>query len=168
MCEPTIRRSGYCIHLEGNIGVGKSTFPKEFQIRLNDKIEVIEEPVHLWTNFRGTNLLNKMYSDPHRYSYPIQSYIQLTMARNECKPASKPIRIFERSLSSGRQVFTEAMRQLNYISQDEYNILDEWYEWLCSQSSLRTLHSHNSERQKSESDDRKSRLHLQRITLENR
>lgn len=132
MYEPTIYPSEYCIHVEGNIGVGKTTFLNVMREKFKDNAEIIEEPIHLWTSFRGTNLLDKMYMDPLKYSYPIQSYIQLTLARNECRPSLKPIKIYERSLMSGRKVFTEAMKKLGYINQDEYNILDDWYEWLCS------------------------------------
>jgi deoxynucleoside kinase len=38
----------------------------------------------------------------------------------------------ERSLGSGRYIFTEAIKQKGHISRTEYDILDAWYQWLIS------------------------------------
>ena len=120
----------YYILVEGNIAVGKSTFIQRLREKLGPHATIIGEPVDQWTNLKGTNLLKEMYLYPHSRSFHIQSYIQLTMAVNQQQFVQTPIKIMERSLDSGRHVFTEAMKLLGHIDNTEYNILDEWYKWL--------------------------------------
>ena len=130
MNSPTCHKSRYYILVEGNIAVGKSTFINRLEEKLGHNATVFNEPVDKWTNLRGTNLLKEMYQDPARNSFAIQTYIQLTMAMTQQSMIYKPIKVMERSLNSGRKVFTEAMKILGHINQTEYNILDEWYQWL--------------------------------------
>ena len=87
----------YTILVEGNIGSGKTTFLDKFLDR-QDEVELLAEPVDRWRNLGGRNLLDLMYSDPARHSFLFQSYVQLTMVEQHCRPAHKPVRIMERSL----------------------------------------------------------------------
>lgn len=127
---PNPYHSNYYILVEGNIAVGKSTFIHRLKNQLGVNASIHCEPVDKWTNLRGTNLLNEMYLDPIHRSFHIQSYIQLTMAMTQQLFSNKPIKVMERSLDSGRHVFTEAMKVSRHIDSTEYNILDEWYQWL--------------------------------------
>ena len=127
---PVHLKSRYYILVEGNIAVGKSTFINRLEEKLGHNATVFNEPVDRWTNLRGTNLLKEMYHAPSRNSFAIQSYIQLTMAMTQQSMIYRPIRVMERSLNSGRKVFTEAMMIQGHINRTEYNILDEWYQWL--------------------------------------
>ncbi len=122
----------YTVLVEGNIAAGKSTFLKIMESKLGNLVSIDFEPLNKWTNFRGTNLLNKLYEDPHKNSFQFQTYVQLTMAEIQFKNSEKPIRIIERSLFSERYVFIEALKTLNLISTEEYNILDEWFNFLSS------------------------------------
>ena len=54
------------IHVEGNIGTGKSTFlnyMKQFPY-----MDVIPEPVDQWTNLNGTDVLKLAFADPKRWA----------------------------------------------------------------------------------------------------
>jgi deoxynucleoside kinase len=126
----TGQKSRYYILVEGNIAVGKSTFIDRLEEKLGRNATIFKEPVDKWTDLRGTNLLKEMYQDPPHKSFAIQTYIQLTMAMTQQSMIYRPIKVMERSLNSGRKVFTEAMKILGHISPTEYNILDEWYQWL--------------------------------------
>ena len=127
---PHFYHSNYYILVEGNIAVGKSTFIHRLENQLGINATVHCEPIDKWTDLRGTNLLNEMYLDPIHRSFHIQSYIQLTMAMTQQLFSTRPIKVMERSLDSGRHVFTEAMKISQHIDSTEYNILDEWYRWL--------------------------------------
>jgi deoxynucleoside kinase len=48
----------------------------------NVNLKIIPEPVHLWQNLNGNNLLDLMYHDPEKWSFPFHSYVQLTMLQN--------------------------------------------------------------------------------------
>ena len=62
-------QSTYHVLVEGNIGVGKSTFLNRLKENLGNDATVFTEPVELWTNFKGTNLLQQMYDNPDRNSF---------------------------------------------------------------------------------------------------
>jgi deoxyadenosine/deoxycytidine kinase len=57
------------------------------------------------------------------------------MAKIQNAPFENNVRITERSLLSERFVFIEALKQANSISPLEYDILDEWFIYLDSQTS---------------------------------
>ena len=48
-----------------------------------------------------------MYDDPSRWSLAFQSYVQLTMMQLHTKKCSRPIKMMERSIYSGRHCFIE-------------------------------------------------------------
>ena len=87
----------YTVIVEGNIGAGKTTFLQPFKKHEN-LVQVCTEPVAKWRNLQGHNLLQKMYEDPKRYSFELQSYIQLTMVQEHMKPCPVPVKMMERSL----------------------------------------------------------------------
>ena len=59
-----------------------------FNQRVN--VKIIPEPVDLWRNLNGTNLLDLMYKDPHRWALAFHSYVQLTMLENHLRLNEKP------------------------------------------------------------------------------
>ena len=63
-----------------------------------NSLQVCTEPVEKWRNLQGHNLLQKMYQDPKRWSFELQSYIQLTMVQEHMKPCDVPVKMMERSL----------------------------------------------------------------------
>ena len=54
------------IIIEGNVGVGKSTFLNYLSKNLD--IDVIFEPNQLWQDVEGHNLLEKFFLDQKRWS----------------------------------------------------------------------------------------------------
>jgi hypothetical protein len=49
------------------------------------KVNVLPEPVDLWCNLNGNNLLDLMYKDPERWTFAFHSYVQITMLENHLK-----------------------------------------------------------------------------------
>jgi len=118
------------IIVEGNIGAGKTTFLKPF-LNHPDIIDVIPEPVEKWRHTKGGhNLLEMFYQNPERNSLLLQTYVQLTMVRNHTNPCPKPLRIMERSLA--RYCFVENLYRSGTLSEPEYLVLSEWFDYLTS------------------------------------
>jgi deoxyadenosine/deoxycytidine kinase len=123
-------QSRYYILVEGNIAVGKSTFLKRLEQQLGKNAEVFPEPIDNWTNYKGVNLLHEMYKNPAKNSFRFQTFVQLSIGSIQYKLTQAPIKVMERSLNSGRHIFTEAMSRLGHIDPIEYNIIDDWYQWM--------------------------------------
>ena len=64
------------MEVQGNIGSGKTTFLNYFKDSKN--VELVPEPVKMWRNVGGYNVLDLMYKDPQRWCSTFQSYVQLT------------------------------------------------------------------------------------------
>ncbi|RLU16835.1 hypothetical protein DMN91_010903, partial [Ooceraea biroi] len=125
----------FTVCVEGNIGSGKTTFLSHF--KKFDNITVLEEPVELWRNISGTNLLELMYSDPSRYAFLFQSYVQLTMLQlHTCKTPS-PYKIMERSVYSA-MCFIENLKCNKVLRDTEVKILEEWYDWCLKNANIET------------------------------
>ena len=126
--------SGYFI-VEGNIGVGKSTFLRIIQNAL--KIPVIFEPVYRWQTINGNhNLLDQFYQDPQRWAYTFQTYAFITriMEQEEyMKKAGGGLYIAERSVFSDRYCFTLNAYEMGLMSELEWQIYKEWFNWLVMQ-----------------------------------
>lgn len=77
----------------------------------------------------GKNALQElMYSEPSRYAFLFQSYVQLTMLQlHTCKTPS-PYKIMERSVYSA-MCFVENLKRRNVLRDVEVTILENWYDW---------------------------------------
>lgn len=117
------RRQHYTVAIEGNIGCGKSTMLDYFSS--HPLIEILAEPIEEWRHYKGMNIFEKMYENPAEYAFPFQQLVISMMRRLHCKPASKPIRVMERSALSSRYVFSEELARPGYIKPNELAILDE-------------------------------------------
>ncbi|KAL3688962.1 hypothetical protein R1sor_015271 [Riccia sorocarpa] len=101
--------------------------------RLQRVMEVLEEPAHeLWKNVSGTGLdmLHASYEDPSRYSYLFQSYVFITRFLLHNSPArrSKPaVLVTERSVSTDRIVFLEALLEQGFLDEPEAEAYETWY-----------------------------------------
>ena len=119
----------------------------DFLKQSNVNLKIIPEPVHLWRNLNGNNLLDLMYQDPEKWAFPFHSYVQLTMLQNHLellnngdsnvasenfKGEELHINIMERSLFSARYCFAQNLANSNMINKAQYEILDKWYNWMSS------------------------------------
>lgn len=67
-------KSALTIAIEGNIGAGKTTQLKDLNEIAKTEICTFREPLELWTNLNGINLLEKTYSDPKEWATLFQSF----------------------------------------------------------------------------------------------
>lgn len=84
--------------IEGNIGAGKTTLTR----RLHNNVDflVIPEPIDLWHNIHGFNLLKAYYEDKTKWAMTFQSYAMLTMLQRHWYSTTQKMKIMERSLMS--------------------------------------------------------------------
>jgi len=90
------------IYIEGNIGCGKSTIMQHYNNYKN--VDILCEPIELWENFHGSNLLELQYKKQFNFLFQTTVYISRLEQMNKC---SKSVRIMERSLYSSFEVFVE-------------------------------------------------------------
>lgn len=120
------------LSIEGNIGAGKSTFLRVMEKHFGaENIEFIPEPVHLWTNCNGKNMLEAFYSDTTRYAYMFQSFAFVTRLMEQSKPQKKLIRILERSGLSDH-CFAENCFENGIMNDIEYASYQMWYNYLIN------------------------------------
>ncbi|XP_063239209.1 deoxynucleoside kinase-like isoform X2 [Bacillus rossius redtenbacheri] len=122
--------------VEGNIGSGKTTFLNHFS-KLNDLCAIFPEPVELWRDVKGHNLLGLMYSDTKRWSLTFQTYVQLSMTDLHTRNTSAPFKLMERSLFSARYCFVENLAKSGLMPEVEYIVLDEWFKWITANMNIR-------------------------------
>lgn len=122
--------------VEGNIGAGKSTFLKLIQRNLG--VQVVYEPTDRWqrVGHTGENILEKFYQDTPRWAYTFQTYAFITRILEQEKQAEQNpygVQILERSVFSDRYCFAKNCYELGFMSSLEWNMYQEWFEWLVSQ-----------------------------------
>lgn len=118
--------------VEGNIGVGKSTFLRLIKERL--EVQVVYEPIARWQDVGGTgNLFEKFYTDTARWAYSFQSYAFITriLEQEMCsKTAGSLVQILERSVFSDRYCFAKNCYELGVMSLLEWQMYQDWFSWL--------------------------------------
>ncbi len=60
------------IYIEGSISAGKSTLLKYIDTKFSERVEVIYEPVDMWRNLSGHNLLGNFYEDQKKNGFTLQ------------------------------------------------------------------------------------------------
>jgi deoxyadenosine/deoxycytidine kinase len=127
-----INKSSFIV--EGNIGAGKSTFLKLIKDRL--PVQIVYEPHKKWQSVQGgDNLLDKFYQDTKRWAYTFQSYAFVTRILEQQESAKRNkhgIQVLERSVYSDRYCFAKNCFEMGTISQLEWNLYQEWFEWLVT------------------------------------
>ena len=88
--------------------------------------------IHDTLDFRqdcnGENLLEKLYTNPQRWSFQFQSYIQLTRLQ-ELKAPMKDganVRLLERSIQSNKYCFIELAKNNKDLCKEEASVLEKW------------------------------------------
>ena len=119
------------ITIEGNIGVGKSTFIKLFAKRFANSV-LVDEPVDLWKSVKddsGNNMLGIFYSDIQRWAYTFQNmaYVTRMMKIEETIRENKYEYIFlDRSLGTDRNIFEQMLYDDKKINEVEHQIYNLW------------------------------------------
>jgi deoxyadenosine/deoxycytidine kinase len=135
------------ISIEGNIGVGKSTFTTLLQHKINNAF-LVPEPVDCWLNIKGkinqnneeTNILQLFYSDIERWSYTFQNMAYITRSMliedaiknlinnnliNNNDNNAKYI-FLDRSLGTDRNVFEKMLYDDGKINEIEHKCYELW------------------------------------------
>lgn len=124
------------LSVEGNIGVGKSTFLNILQQEgRSQNLSVVPEPVEKWQNVGegNVNLLLEFYQDPKRLAYTFQNYVFLTRVVQERDSYSQSMtRLLERSVFSDRMIFVRAVHKSKCLSDTELAIYDSWFSPILS------------------------------------
>jgi deoxyadenosine/deoxycytidine kinase len=118
--------------VEGNIGVGKSTFLSLLGQNCPE-IETVQEPVNDWAkNVSGESLLDSFYKDPKRWSYTLETLTMIYRTRDYIKEQSNtnPNRVMERSVYSGHYCFAYNGFESGFFSHVEWEIYNKWVDFL--------------------------------------
>lgn len=116
--------------IEGNIGVGKSTFLK-FIANSNADITPLFEPVQQWqTEINGKSILTEFYSDPHRWAFTMEtiamaSRIQDHLFQQQIEHSNHTIA--ERSIYSGHYCFALNDYQTGFMTELEWHVYNNWF-----------------------------------------
>jgi len=123
----------WTVLVEGSVGAGKSRFLELF--RGMKGVEVIPEPVHIWTNYHGANLLGNAIKDPKEFPL-LQLCAYLTQLKSHLiVKEDKPVKIMERSLLSARYCFVELVKQAK-TNEVACKLFEEWYDLLVKEIGL--------------------------------
>ncbi|CAG9763361.1 unnamed protein product [Ceutorhynchus assimilis] len=118
----------FTVIVEGNIGSGKTTFLNHFN--QYEDVCVLAEPIEMWRNCQGHNLLGLMYQDIKKWSFTFQSYVQLTMLQHHTKQTSCPVKLMERSIYSARYCFVEKMKQDGLLPEASAAVIEKHFDWI--------------------------------------
>ena len=118
------------IAFEGNIGAGKSTFinylKKNMPFLNGKKIIYIEEPIQLWENFGGVNMLKKFYSNQEKYAFEFQmlaTISRLKMLEDSIKINNDFVYVIERCILSDYNIFTKMLSQQSKLNEQQQMII---------------------------------------------
>lgn len=118
--------------IEGNIGVGKTTFLKLLKKNL-PFISVNYEPVQNWQEeVDGQSILTNFYKNPNRWAYSMELLTMLERIqeqKREQKNKDKFI-FLERSVYSGHYCFAYNDYISGYLSKLEWNMYLQWFNYL--------------------------------------
>lgn len=117
------------IVIEGNIGVGKSTFLSYLKKEVN--IVPLFEPHALWQNVQGEDLLKMFYSDMPRWANTFQLYAYASRVKYWLESIKEPgLYVSERSLYSDKECFAHTGYQNGMMTKAEWHIYDSITELL--------------------------------------
>ncbi|XP_050430333.1 deoxynucleoside kinase-like isoform X2 [Adelges cooleyi] len=91
---------------------------------------LVLEPIEMWRDVDGYNLLELNYLDPKRWNFAFQHNLQLSRLKLQSKVTDKKIQMFERSLQNNRYCFVEMAHDSGTLSGPEYSVMCQWYEFI--------------------------------------
>jgi deoxyadenosine/deoxycytidine kinase len=115
------------IYLEGNIACGKSTIMQQYAKYVN--VDIFCEPIELWENFHGSNLLELRYINRKQFDFLFQTMVCFSRLEqmNEFHQ-NNSVKIMERSLYSSFEVFVEHSKTVMDMDDLEYKMLKYMFE----------------------------------------
>lgn len=119
------------VSVEGNIGVGKSTFISLLQSKW-DNCEIVTEPVEMWKELvgkDGKNILQTFYEDIPRWAYSFQNVACITrMIKMEevIKNSDAEYIFLDRSLGTDKNVFEKMLYDDGKLSPIEHSMYNMW------------------------------------------
>lgn len=125
--------------MEGNIGSGKTSLIDFFAEKYSGRVFPVSEPIQKWRDVRGHNLFHLLASDPARFAFPFQQYVQLTMTEvhRSVPPVEGQCKLMERSLYSARFCFVQNLHSSGIMSDAEFAVYDEYFHFLTRDPELR-------------------------------
>lgn len=137
------------ISIEGNIGVGKSTFTTLLQQKINNAL-LVPEPVDLWLSIKGKvnqingktnevidkeiNILQLFYNDIDRWSYTFQNMAYITRSmliedtiKSTLQNNNYKYIFLDRSLGTDKNVFEKMLYDDKKINEIEHQCYNLWY-----------------------------------------
>ena len=130
------KSSKILISIEGNIGVGKSTFIELLKNKWANTgfgpCEIVLEPVDMWIGLKnsdGKNILQTFYEDVPRWSYSFQNVacISRMMKIEETIRTTDSKYIFlDRSLGTDKNVFEAMLHDEGNINELEHSMYNLW------------------------------------------
>ncbi|AYV79953.1 MAG: deoxynucleoside kinase [Gaeavirus sp.] len=119
------------ISIEGNIGVGKSTFASMIKGHI-DNSEIICEPIDIWKNMKdtdGENILQKFYKDIPRWAYSFQNLAcisRMIKIEDTIRNTDAKYIFLDRSLGTDKNVFEKMLYDTKKISEIEHQMYNMW------------------------------------------
>lgn len=120
--------------LEGNQGVGKSTFLKLLKKHL-PTIDIELEPLENWQKKRhGQSLLKSFFDDIPRWNYTIDTFTLMCRVREHLinQQHANLNRLLERSIYSGYYGYAMAGYKFGGMGQMEWHLYNEWFDFLTT------------------------------------
>lgn len=116
------------IVIEGNIATGKTTLTN--WIRNNYDFLIIPEPLDVWHNLNGFNLLAAYYNNQKEWAMTFQMYAISTLFKRHQHKTKQRLKIMERSLMSVKKCFIPLMYENKIINEPQRDVLLEWVKHL--------------------------------------
>lgn len=119
------------IQIEGNIGVGKSTFTQLLKDKFTSS-ELVSEPVNMWLDIKnsdGKNILQTFYDDISRWAYTFQNIAYVTRMmkiENTIRNTSSEYVFLDRSIETDRYVFEKMLWEEGKIQLIEHEAYELW------------------------------------------
>jgi len=120
------------ISVEGNIGVGKSTFINILKSKWPGGCEVVSEPVEMWkglVNSDGKNILQTFYEDIPRWAYSFQNVAcisRMMKIENTIRNCTSQFIFLDRSLGTDKNVFEAMLYDQGHLTQIEHSMYNLW------------------------------------------
>ncbi len=114
--------------IEGNIGVGKSTFLQLVAQQLPET-KIVLEPINTWQNtVYGKGLLTNFYENPKRWAYTLELLTMICRVQDHLAEQKNQTiaTLVERSIYSGYYCFAYNSYKQGFMKELEWNMYQQW------------------------------------------